>query len=68
MLQGGSRTSQGRPTKGYWWAHGPSPRLTVSRPCSSHGWLVEAAFTSWHSVWWVDIHHFVHVARPRVVT
>ena len=25
--------------------------------------------TSWHSAWcWVDINHFVHVARPRVVT
>ena len=32
-----ARTSQGRPTKGYWWAHGPSPHLTISRPCSSHG-------------------------------
>eukprot|EP00964_Phaeocystis_antarctica_P043171 scaffold24751_cov60-Phaeocystis_antarctica.AAC.1 len=38
-----ARTSQGRPTEGYWWAHGPSPRLTISRPCSSHVWLVEAA-------------------------
>ena len=42
-----ARTSQGLNLrfKGYWWAHEPSPRLTISRPCSSHGWLAEAAFT-----------------------
>ena len=27
--------------------HGPSPRLTISRPCSSHGCLAEAAFTQY---------------------
>ena len=30
-------TSQGRPTEGYWWAHEPSLRLTISRRCRSHG-------------------------------
>eukprot|EP00964_Phaeocystis_antarctica_P007916 scaffold4263_cov92-Phaeocystis_antarctica.AAC.1 len=33
-----ARTSQGRPTKGYWWAHthGPSPRLTTSHDRAAH--------------------------------